>query len=153
MALIKGSGSGNFAVWSYDDGEPIDLLVNEIGSYSGIRPLNLQDRTVVFFEVSSSGSWEIIVAPLSAAPSMDSTTYTGRGDYVLIMESPGSNDPARITFTHSGSSNFAVWQYGLADVKLLVNEIGSYQGMVLGVRDALLFDISADGSWSVNVEN
>ncbi|MDA2928496.1 hypothetical protein MYX84_00885 [Acidobacteria bacterium AH-259-O06] len=59
--------------------------------------------------------------------------------------------------THNGSSNFAIWlkdsQGGL--VALLVNEIGSFNGSkAVGIDSTgtSFLDITADGSWSVTIE-
>lgn len=61
------------------------------------------------------------------------------------------------TLTHNGDSNFAIWLLDSDGNKkgLLVNEIGSFSGShALGIRNAgqYLLDISADGRWTVTIE-
>jgi hypothetical protein len=48
------SGSGNFAIWAY--GPSTDLLVNEIGNYSG--EVLLADGTFLL-EITADGAWTI----------------------------------------------------------------------------------------------
>jgi len=57
LVHITYTGSSNFIVWNYGtDGEKIDLLINTIGSYDGIRPLDfLVDEHTARFAVESSG--------------------------------------------------------------------------------------------------
>lgn len=58
-----------------------------------------------------------------------------------------------VDLEHDGSSNFSVWAYAESgDEELLVNEIGSYAGRRWLVGDEMyLFDIDADGSWSITL--
>lgn len=51
---VTHQGDGNFMIWAY--GPSTDLLVNEIGPYSGEALLN--DGTV-FFEIGANGPWTI----------------------------------------------------------------------------------------------
>jgi len=60
---------------------------------------------------------------------------------------------SKVTFTHSGSSNFIVTVYYGNDEDLLVNEIGNYKGTTLIMTDqTVTFDIDADGSWTGKIE-
>lgn len=52
-STLTHDGSGNFAVWSYASGST-DLLVNEIGNYSG--EVLLADGTFLL-EITATGSW------------------------------------------------------------------------------------------------
>jgi hypothetical protein len=64
--------------------------------------------------------------------------------------------PAIATFSHTGTSNFAVWTVGSSgdEQELLVNDIGSYKGTRLfDVEDhSVAFKVTADGSWSIVVK-
>lgn len=58
---------------------------------------------------------------------------------------------------HTGTSNFAIWLMDSSGQRadLLVNEIGSFDGSkVEGIETAgdYILDISADGSWNVNIQ-
>jgi hypothetical protein len=67
---------------------------------------------------------------------------------VSISNFVNSGGPA--TLTHSGSSNFIVRAWGFPDRDLLVNEIGNYAGTVLVAPGLYAWDISADGSWTID---
>ena len=141
---------GNFSVWNLDDnGQNIDLLVNEIGRYSGIRLIDFRDReNTARFEINADGPWKIEVIPVTAAKKANVPgKVNGSGDDVVLLR--GSR-PDTATINHSGDSNFAVTAYGSRGADLLVNEIGTYQGTVtLGNADVL--EIVADGSWSIDI--
>jgi hypothetical protein len=53
--MISHQGSGNFAIWAYSE-DGTDLLVNEIGTYTGESLL--ADGTFVL-EITADGSWTI----------------------------------------------------------------------------------------------
>lgn len=147
---ITGSGSGNFAVWNYDaQGDQIDLLVNEIGAYTGRHLLDIQDRQppTAGFEVTASGPWTIEVFPFDPAYVENLRTpgtFSGRGDdFFVVLNEAGLN---RASISHTGSSNFAVWVLNDGGLDLLVNEIGDYEGTVrVGAASTMLFMVTADG--------
>jgi len=66
LAKIKYNGGSNFAVINYDaQDERIDLLVNTIGKYEGIIPLDFTDgEYTARLEVKASGEWEIQILPI-----------------------------------------------------------------------------------------
>lgn len=54
-------GSGNFAIWLKDSrGESVDLLANEIGSYSGRKSERIETGKY-YLDVSASGPWSITI--------------------------------------------------------------------------------------------
>lgn len=140
-------GSSNFIVYSLDAGlEQSDLIVNEIGSYNSTRAFGLGyfAEKAKGFEISADGAWTLTVKPLSKAPNLPASGE-GSGLYKVSVSKRAS-----WTFSHSGSSNFIVYQYctsGMND--LLVNEIGSYKGKNIVSKGTCLIDIDADGTWSV----
>ena len=146
IATITHQGSGNFAVWSVDSaGENIDLIVNEIGKYSGVRPLDFVE-TPAALKIEANGTWRVVVRVAEKAPVWTGTT-SGKGPAVLRI-GPGAVDGlATIAFTHTGSSNFAVWAYGDSR-DLLINEIGKYSGETLLPSGTVLVEIEADGAWT-----
>jgi hypothetical protein len=153
IAVVKYTGSSNFAVWTVDEsGSESDLLVNTIGRYTGRVLFDERDHSVAF-KVTSSGSWTITVNPIQLAPSWGGAkTLTGSGDNVVRIIA--NLDPlATLKLTHRGSGNFAVWAYGGdSGTDLLVNEIGRYSGEVF-LGGATLLEITADGSWSATLVN
>jgi hypothetical protein len=143
-------GGSNFIVWSLDGSHDlIDLLVNEIGSYTGRRMVHggwLSSPDLVrFLDITANGPWSITVRPLSAANTFR-TSLSGSGDTILLYR--GSST---LTSTHNGSSNFIIWGYRsngeLHD--LIVNEIGSYSGTDLVASGTSILDIQADGAWTL----
>jgi len=148
---ITYNGASNFIVWSLDGSfDPIDLLVNEIGSYSGRRMVHggwfFVPDLVRHLEIDSSGPWTITAQPLSAASTFRTST-SGTGDNILLYK----GSAATITSTHDGSSNFIIWGYrsdGRLN-ELIVNEIGSYSGTDLAGSGTSILDIQADGNWTL----
>lgn len=56
---INNTGKGNFIVWAhYSDGTS-QLLVNNIGAYSGQTVLNNPQKTNCYLEVKSDGQWTV----------------------------------------------------------------------------------------------
>jgi hypothetical protein len=100
--------------------------------------------------VETSGSWTITIKPLSSARLWTAgSTATGKGDDVLLVESPPSGlVTSRIT--HQGDSNFAVWVYTVdGDRDLVVNEIGNYSGEVQILSGTVLVAVTSEGTWSI----
>ena len=151
IAQITHTGGSNFAVWSLAaDGSNNDLLVNTIGGYSGVVLFDEGSGVhSVAFEVTAGGSWTIVIRPVTAARAWNpSAPLNGRGDDVVRITPPISGF-ASATVQHTGSSNFAIWAYASSGADLLVNEIGSYLGDVLIASGTFLFEVSADGAWTV----
>jgi hypothetical protein len=145
---ITHSGPGNFIVTALDaSGGRLGLLVNEIGNYTGVRPLDFE-RKPAALQIKAGGSWKLTVQPAQKAPLWTGTT-SGAGAAVLRLSPEAlGGGMATVTITHSGSSNFVVKAWGDTR-RLLVNEIGNYNGEVLLPRDAVLLEIDADGAWTV----
>ncbi len=140
------TGSSNFAVISYTAAaDRIDLLVNTIGSYTGARPANfLSGEEISELEITADGPWTVTARPLAESPMMDSISE-GSGDEVLLYV----GDDSRLTATHDGDSNFAIWAWSTNGRDLLVNEIGPYEGTVRIDPAAMVIEISADGNWTL----
>ncbi|MEU2613100.1 hypothetical protein ABZ570_16190 [Micromonospora sp. NPDC007271] len=125
------------------------LLVNEIGSYSGKRWINLEDGSLTTqFEIEASGSWTLTIGTVAQMASKFPTgKASGKGDDVLVLG--GDATAAKITHRR-GSSNFVVYAYSLetGEGGLLVNEIGGYSG-VRPLSAPALVQITADGNWTI----
>lgn len=134
---------------SYAGTDYDDLLVNEIGSYSGwvyVAP------GVSRLKVTSNGSWSIDVRPIETARGWDgSSRLTGKGDAVVLL-SGGSFGIT--TVKNTSDSNFAMIAYSPEGdyLDLIVNEIGSYNGEVLlPDGDPMVLAIhDVGGSWSMS---
>jgi len=163
-------GDSNFIIWLYNvsSGENEELLVNEIGPYSGSRIVGVYDGFSdvkpgeYVLDVTADGNWEVsIEQPTpSTAPSIPQT-FTGSGADVpspFMLES--GNGAVNFEMHHVGSSNFIIWLYHISGDReeLLVNEIGNYDGSVLvsmgeyGISTGIHYiSIEADGNWQVEI--
>jgi hypothetical protein len=149
IATFTHNGGSNFAVWTVDaSGAETDLLVNTIGVYSGTVLFDEQGHSVAF-SVEADGAWTAVIKPIELARAWNgATTIGGHGDDVVRVDPPTSG-LSTTTMIHNGASNFAVWSYGLYSVDLLINEIGAYSGEVLLADATVLFEVTADGDWSM----
>ena len=70
----------------------------------------------------------------------------------MVLEAYELKSSDILTFTHTGSSNFAVIQYRCNGSYngLLVNEIGAYSGNVRTDSGTCYLEINADGDWSIS---
>ena len=148
------SGSGNVSITTYDvNGGYLDLLVNEIGNYSGNSLFGVWvGEGVEEFEISADGSWDFTLKSVSSgAKKVSGTSVSGKGDEVINATSVCEYN--KIEVSHNGSSNFSVWGIapkGIFSQDLLINEIGSYSGVVRLPEDFELLVINADGNWQIN---
>jgi len=156
---IRHTGTSNFIVWIRSLQTSDDLLINEIGPYSGkvafqVDP-NVDDYLLT---VEADGDWtgEIRAVDANDDYAKVPSAQFGSGDDVVFFE---LTNPGFVQFsaTHNGSSNFIVWVYDIAstDRYLIVNEIGSFSGNQLEALDSgkYVIDISADGNWTLNLSN
>lgn len=152
IATFKYNGRGNFVVWTVDaSGHTTDLLVNTIGRYDGTRIFDTDDGShSIAFKIEASGPWSAKVKPVTSARRWNGTsTIKGRGDEVLLL-ADGISGFATATIKHAGKENFVVLSYSPDGSELLVNEIGRFSGQVLIPDGTLLFEVQADGTWSIN---
>ncbi|MFE9206827.1 hypothetical protein [Micromonospora sp. NPDC007230] len=125
------------------------LLVNEIGSYTGKRWINLEDGSLTTqFEIEASGSWTLTIGTVAQmATKFPTGKASGKGDDVLVLG--GDATAAKITHRR-GDSNFVVYAYSIdtGEGGLLVNEIGGYSG-VRPLSAPALVQVTADGYWTI----
>lgn len=148
VAFSCPSCSGNVVVKA-----DADLLVNEIGRYSGKTLYGMSGASASTpldrVQVNAKGSWTLTVGGLGTARQISSPPTDGTGDDVLLISSP--KDVA--TLSHAGRGNFAVWAATeRGGVDLVVNEIGRYDGTVMLPADGggMLIAVEADGEWTLN---
>lgn len=146
---IQHAGWSNFAVHSLDSSlETTDLLVNEIGNYSGTVLLDggWSDTETSKLKITADGAWTITLVPMQKVKSFNGKApITGVGDDVFYYK----GEIASATFTHDGASNIQVKTHGL-DPDVLVNEIGVYKGTVVWTPG--LYSVHADGNWTATVK-
>ncbi|MPY91969.1 MAG: hypothetical protein GEV08_02575 [Acidimicrobiia bacterium] len=152
VATIAHDGSSNFAVWLKDlNGQNIDLLVNEIGSYAGTSEISVANHDQVkggaILVIEADGNWSVDMHPLIDQPVWTpSAPISGVGAQVLVVPG-GVNAPTRVSISSDGSGNFAVWTTstgGIFPRDLLVNEIGAYNGVHLISKGTFVVTIQAD---------
>lgn len=151
VARIVYNGGSNFAVWNVDaNGNDIDLLVNTIGAYQGVVPIDfLQSEYTARFKITASGAWQIELLSLaSARRETIPGTFQGTGDDVIYLDGA---TPDLLTANATGSSNFIVWEYGTAR-DLLINEIAPYTGTVAMSRNTVLIVVNATGPWAIEIK-
>jgi hypothetical protein len=149
IAKITYRGTGNFVVWAVDSrGAEQGLLVNDIGSYAGTRPVDpWGDDKPAALRVQASGGWTITIQVAQKAPRWNGKG-SGKGAAVLLVDPSVSQGMTTVRITHSGKENFAVW--AISDYpNLLVNEIGRFNGETLLPDGTVMLDIQADGRWTV----
>ncbi|MDY6931833.1 MAG: hypothetical protein SVJ22_07990 [Halobacteriota archaeon] len=55
-------GDSNFAVWLLDDeGDNVELLVNEIGEFDGSKAVSISKGGIYLLDISADGNWEISI--------------------------------------------------------------------------------------------
>lgn len=149
-AAVTHDGSSNIALWSVDEnGQDIDLLVNEIGGYEGEVALNFGEDPAAL-RIEADGAWTIDLVPLAEAPRWDGEgVYEDSGDSVLIVDGVAGGLTS-VTLTHDGESNFAIWAWGESYPDLIVNDIGAYDGTTLLPDGSLVLQVDADGTWTIS---
>lgn len=143
VANFTHNGSSNFVVKAYvDSGE--ELLVNEIGSYQGSRPL--VSSGPVMLDIRADGAWTVKIVPLGLAAS---SAFSGKGDAVSGIFDPPSRGAWEIS--HDGSSNFVVKCHCVGGSGLVQNEIGAVSGsrVVTFGEGPCFWEVRADGNWSL----
>ena len=163
-------GDSNIIIWLYESyGDDSNLLVNDIGKYDGSALNGVSDSNAAitspgnhYLKITADGDWKIIIEQPrpTSAPELP-RTYSGAGDDV---PSPFMLENVKFELSHDGDSNFIVQLFNDDGeyVKLLVNEIGEYDGSVsIKVSDGgypadtskgiHYLDITADGNWEVKM--
>lgn len=151
IASFSEKSTSNFVVYSLAaDGSENDLLVNEIGNYTGTVLFDSgSGQHSVAFKIESNGSWTITIKPITAAATWDAASVAkGTGSNVLLVTGDVSG-LFTVKITHKGSANFVVYAWTASDRDLLVNEIGSYSGETTLPDGTLLIEVLADGTWTI----
>ncbi len=152
-------GSSNFIVDPYGaDGKETGFmgLANEIGSYDGWKPLDFgtfgQEELTTRIQIQSSGNWTITICPLTIQYLKVANvpgTYQGKGDELVFLK---GGTPDLATFDFKGDANFMVDAYTSdGDTNNIVNEIGVYNGQVIIPNNTIIFVVTANAPWTVEI--
>jgi hypothetical protein len=144
ITAIVHNGSSNFIVkvYSADDEE---VLVNTIGSYSGMRPIFATGD--VFFDIDADEFWAIsLLRPWLT----DTAEFSGDGDDVSGWFDAPATGPWELF--HDGESNFVVKLFCADGIDVVVNEIGpvNSSGIVQFGEGPCMWEVEADGNWSLS---
>lgn len=146
-------GGSNFVIKSLDaNNEMIDLLVNTIGNYDGMRLIDpgVEDHTMRF-EVKADGAWTITVYPIALEylHILDLPgEYQSQHDDVVILR---GGTPDIMEYSFDGESNAIVHAIGHSGVDYVVNEIAPVKGSTLLSGDARILDVQAVGPWTIKI--
>lgn len=150
-AIVKFThkGDSNFIVTSLDSSnDQLELLINTIGDYNGIVPIDFDGEATAGFEIKADGPWTLAIMSLDKAVRLDVPgTYKGDGSNVLVLT---GDNPSVIRAVAESDDNFIVHSYGGDD--LIFNEIGPYSGESRISGDAVVVSVQATGDWSVEIE-
>lgn len=148
----KYSSGGNFIVTNYDaNNQTIDLLINVIGAYEGIVPLDFRvGELTTRLEVKASGPWEIQVLPVDQARHATIPgTVQGVGDDVFYLD--GINADTIQADASTANGNFILFAYSDSGIDLAFNEIAPYTGTALLDSSTFLVSVHTTGNWSVTI--
>jgi hypothetical protein len=155
IVKVTNSGSSNFIVNLRQAGGQ-DLLVNEIGRYSGTVVASDTASGTATLQIESSGSWTAeITQPVAFPKRTLPAKLHGKGSQVYRVLSVGTTEWTTKA-THRGSSNFIVEMVGYGEASgstLLFNEIGRYSGETIAETPdiaTMLVAIEADGPWTLD---
>jgi len=153
LIRIKYIGDGNFSIRNYpaNSADYYDLLVNIIGSYEGIRPLDFFDgENTARLEITASGQWEIQILPFAYITSVFlPSTYQGTGDDVIAF--PGNSPDLLKIDASQATSNFVILSFTPDGRNLIVNEIAPYTGTTILDPETMVLVIEAKGPWSLEI--
>ena len=152
-ALLYAQGGApdtNFIVEAFRTGDTTgDPLINVIGPYQGVRPLDFDGGQTMRLQVTATGSWTIEVRSLRSMRSVDAPgTISGSGDEVIRVT--GAAVSAHIQ-GNAASSYFGVTSYGSTGgyQDLLVNTTDPYSGTVVLFGPGII-EVQAQGSWNLS---
>ena len=99
--------------------------------------------------MTASGDWSIEILPVSSARVLTVPgKMEGNGDEVIALS--GAKPDLAIIQGNDQSRHFAVTSYGKS-LDLLVNTTDPYDGKVIVASDTLFLEITATGSWSIEI--
>jgi hypothetical protein len=143
-------GSENFIVHEINGlGLQGELLVNTVGSYDGVTPVNfLTSEGATKLQIQGQGPWTITLSPIATAPRVQSPgTYSANGDAIVAI----SGSPTTGVFNYTGAENFIVHAVTSNQESIVVNEIGAFNGTEVMPTGTVLLIVKASGPWSVNL--
>lgn len=172
IITMNHDGNSNFIVQLMNEnGDLVDLLVNETGSFKGSKAIGVRKDNFMgakpgayIVNVTADGNWEILIEQ-PRPKNAKSLPITFKGKSYGVSSFFALNEGlTTFKMTHDGKSNFIIT---LLDNKgrlidLLVNKIGAYSGKkVMGVKKdnfmgakpgIYILSVVADGNWSISIK-
>jgi hypothetical protein len=143
----------NFVVTSYDSSGGVDILVNAIGAYEGVVPIEIRRGAAptASLDVKSYGDWTVEVLPLTPeyiqmlnVPG----TLNGVGDQVIGIRGVANSLYAKC----SNKADFSVYAYTAAGEEvMLFGEIGPFEGTQTLPANVYLLVIDSRCEWSLEL--
>ena len=145
VLTISHTGDGYFGITAYQ-GEERELLVNEVGAYTGKKWLVAGDY---IFDVDANGSWEIVIRELGTQESVAEDGFSGNGDDVSGLFMPPGTKAWEIS--HTGDGYFGIMAVCRGGNHLIVNEVGVFSGsgVVMFPEGPCFFQVSTNGQFSI----
>lgn len=148
-------GRSNFIVENFDEnGEQLDLLVNEIGTYRGRLLIDMEEDTARL-SVDADGQWVIALYPIATQYMMPFEvpgTVENVSPEIYYLDTSSGEIPDLIKFNFKGDGNFVVKAVGADNTELLVNEIDSWEGVIPMWRDAWVVWVEmANGEYTIEI--
>jgi len=154
---LQHTGDANFIVWLLNcDGDRLELIVNEIGIYSGSRAIQIPISGDYYLEIHADGMWSVKISQPLISQTEDFSQISGSGPMGTSLYY-FDRGLAKFEMKFSGDGNFIVWlldEYG-NKVELLANEIGSFSGSTgakIPSDGRYMLDIQADGNWAISLK-
>jgi hypothetical protein len=145
---VTHSGSSNFMVESVDaTGDSVSLVVNEVGDYDGLRPLDLEREQPAALKIRADGRWKVTVMVADKAPKWTGKASGKAGATVLLVDPKAADQDVR--FTHKGRSNCTLIVRSARGSDLLVNDIGRYGAEMVVPTGTTFIEIESSGSWTL----
>lgn len=144
---LSNDGAAYLHVTSVDpEGQRIQRIVRERGTYEGIRPLNFAGPPVGALDIAADGDWSLVIRPLGDAREAHGR-IEGSGDEVFLLGDP---DASEAHVTHEGRARFHVRSWG--HVRLgMIGAVGDYEGRVELHPEVLAIEVVADGDWTFDL--
>ena len=172
IITMSHDGKSNFIVQLMNEnGDLVDLLVNETGSFKGSKAIGVRKDNFMgakpgayIVNVTADGNWEILIEQLRPKDAKSLPINFKGKSYGVSSFFTLNEGLTTFKMTHDGKSNFIITLLNSNGslTELLVNEIGSYSGKkAIGVKKnnfigakpgIYILSVMADGNWSISIK-
>ncbi len=157
IVTLKHRGSSNFIVTMLDDdGDPVNMFANTIGSDSISKAVRVRKDGEYLLNIKADGIWEVVITQPLPHETEPAFLFDGIGTKAT-RQFKMKNGLCKMKLKHEGEGNFIVQlldDEGRA-IALVANEIGGYEGseaVKIPKKGTYIFDVTAGGKWSIEIE-